>query len=134
MSKTPEWSGVAITFTTIGHIENDFDEPTNSDSLRTAISRIVIDPALTPGLTGLEPGGKVMVVFSFHRSEGYELLQHPRGDSTRPKRGVFALHSPRRPNRIGVTVAELRSVKGNVLEVVGLDALNGTPVLDLKSA
>ena len=134
MSETPRLFGEAITYSPIGQVENDFDEPTSSDTLRAAVSRIVLDPALTEGLTGLEPGGKVMVVFSFHRSRGYDLLQHPRGDRARPKRGVFALHSPHRPNPIGVTVAELRSIDGNVLEVTGLDALNGSPVLDLKSA
>jgi len=49
-----------------------------------------------------------------------------------PKRGVFALHTPYRPNPIGVTGVDLLSVKGNVLRVRGLDALNGTPVLDIK--
>ena len=123
-----------ITYRAIGRVENDFDEPTSSETLRAAVSRIVLDPTLCEGLTGLEPGGKVMVVFSFHLSRGYDLLQHPRGDRTRPKRGVFALHSPHRPNSIGVTVAELLSVDGNVLKVSGLDALDGSPVLDLKSA
>jgi L-fuculose-phosphate aldolase len=89
---------------------------------------------LLQGLTGLEAGQEIMVVFYFHRSQGYELLQHPRGDRSRPRRGVFALHSPSRPNPIGVTVAELIAVEKNVLRVRGLDALNGTPVLDLKSA
>jgi formylmethanofuran dehydrogenase subunit E len=134
MSITTESSGVSISFTSIGHVENAFDTETSAETLRSAISRIVINPLLKDGLTGLESGGKVLVVFSFHRSEGYELLQHPRGDHTKPKRGVFALHSPHRPNPIGVTVAEILSVKENTLEVSGLDALNGTPVLDLKSA
>ena len=61
MSRTEIWHGRPISFTTIGHIENEFDEPTNSESLRAATSRIVIDPALTDGLRGLEPGGRVMV-------------------------------------------------------------------------
>ena len=113
---------------------NEFHEPASPDTLRAAVSRIVIHPSLVEGLTGLEPGEKVMVVFFFDRAEGYELLQHPRGDKAQPKRGVFALRSPHRPNPIGVTVAELLAVAGNVLEVRGLDAINGTPVLDLKPA
>lgn len=75
-----------------------------------------------------------MVVFYFHRSQGYDLCQHPRGDQSRPQRGVFALRSPRRPNPIGVTEVELMAVERNVLRVRGLDAINGTPVLDLKLA
>ncbi|MGD2154797.1 MAG: TrmO family methyltransferase [Gemmatimonadales bacterium] len=123
-----------VTYSPIGRVENEFDEPASPETLRAAVSRVVIEPALADGLTGLEPGGNVMVVFYFHRSAGYELLQHPRGDAARPKRGVFALCSPHRPNPIGVTVAELLAVEGNVLEVRGLDAINGTPVLDLKPA
>ena len=73
-----------------------------------------------------------MVLFYFHRSTGYELSQHPCGDRTRPKRGVFTLRSPHRPNPIGVTVVELLAINGNVLRVRGLDACNGTPILDLK--
>ena len=51
---------------------------------------------------------------------------------SRPRHGVFALRSPRRPNPIGVTVEDLVAVDGNVLRVQGLDAINDTPVLDLK--
>ena len=75
-----------------------------------------------------------MVVFHFHRSEGYELLQHPWGDQSRPKRGVFALYSQNRSNPTGLTFVELVSMEGNVLRMRGLDAINGTPLLDLKSA
>jgi tRNA-Thr(GGU) m(6)t(6)A37 methyltransferase TsaA len=124
----------SITYTTIGHVENDFRERASADQIRSAESRIVLDPALTDGLKGLEPGQQVMVVFYFHRARGFDLLQHPRADTARPRRGVFALRSPRRPNPIGVTVVGLVSVEGNVLRVRGLDAINGTPVLDLKPA
>jgi tRNA-Thr(GGU) m(6)t(6)A37 methyltransferase TsaA len=123
-----------FTYRAIGHVENDFDEPAAPARIRSTESRIVLDPALTEGLRGLEPGQRVMVVFYFHRSQGYDLCQHPQGDKSRPRRGVFALRSPRRPNPIGVTVVDLVAVEGNVLRVRGLDAINGTPVLDLKPA
>jgi tRNA-Thr(GGU) m(6)t(6)A37 methyltransferase TsaA len=126
--------GEPVTFRPIGYVENDFDEPVASDQIRAAESRIVLDPGLLDGLQGLEPGQPIMVIFCFHRSQGYDLRQHPRGDASRPERGVFALRSPRRPNPIGVTVADLLAMEGNVLRVRGLDALNGTPVLDLKPA
>ena len=122
----------AITYHAIGHVENVFDEPTAPDQIKATESRIILNPALAEGLQGLEAGQRLMVVFYFHRSEGYELRQHPRGDRTREPRGVFALHSPRRPNPIGVTTVELVEVAGNVLTVRGLDAISGTPVLDLK--
>jgi tRNA-Thr(GGU) m(6)t(6)A37 methyltransferase TsaA len=123
-----------ITLSPIGYVENKFDEPADPDEIRAVESRIVLDSSLVQGLTGLEASQRVMVVFYFHLSRGYELLQHPRGDGSRPRQGVFALHSPNRPNPIGVTVVELISIEDNVLRVRGLDALNGTPLLDLKSA
>jgi tRNA-Thr(GGU) m(6)t(6)A37 methyltransferase TsaA len=75
-----------------------------------------------------------MVVYYFHRSDDYELCQHPQGDRNRSRRGVFSLRSPRRPNPIGVTVVDLVAIEGNMLRVQSLDAINGTPVLDLKPA
>lgn len=118
----------------IGHVENEFDQPAAPDQIRMVESRLILDPALVEGLQGLEAGQQIMVVFYFHRSKGFDLLQHPRGDQNRPRRGVFALRSPRRPNPIGVTVVELLGIDGNVLRVRGLDAIAGTPVLDLKPA
>lgn len=127
-------AGKDIIFRAIGHVENEFNEPESPDTLRAAVSRIVLDPALVEGLQGLAPGSKVLVIFNFHLAEGYELLQHPRGDKSRPRRGVFALRSPYRPNRIGITEVELLTIENNILGVRGLDALNGTPVLDIKPA
>jgi tRNA-Thr(GGU) m(6)t(6)A37 methyltransferase TsaA len=123
-----------ITYGAIGHVENDYDEPESPDTLKAAISRIALEPDLVEGLQGLTPGSKVLVIFDFHLAEGYDLLQHPRGDESRPKRGVFALRSPFRPNHIGITEVELLAVENNVLSMRGLDAINGTPVLDIKPA
>jgi L-fuculose-phosphate aldolase len=95
-------------------------------------SRIVLDPRYVEGLAGVEAGDRVMVIFTFDRVTDYELMQHPRGDTSQPKTGVFAIHTPFRPNPIGVTVVDLLAKEGNVLRVRGLDALDGTPVLDLK--
>lgn len=119
-------------FQAIGYVENEFRGTTKPDTLTASLSRIVLAPDLVEGLSGLEPGMTLLVVFVFHRSMGYDLLQHPRGDRSRPKRGVFALRSPNRPNSIGITEVELLAIEGNVLTVRGLDALDGTPVLDLK--
>jgi len=125
---------IKVTYHPIGHIENEFDQPASPERIREVESRIILNPDLVEGLTGLEPGGQVMVVFYFHRSRGFDLMQHPQGDTNRPRRGVFALRSPMRPNPIGVTVVDLIAVEGNVLRVNNLDAINGTPVLDLKPA
>ncbi len=132
-SQSPKPKAQPITFRPIGHVERDEgDEELSGDELRARPVRIVLDPALTDGLLGLQPGSDVVVLFYFHRSTGYDLQVHPRGDLARPLRGVFAVRSPRRPNPIGVTTARVQRVEGNVLEVVGLDALDGSPVLDIK--
>ena len=123
-----------ITLHPIGHVERGAgDEALSHDELQARPARIVLDPALTDGLLGLEAGDDVLVLFWCHRSVGYDLQVHPRGDSSRPLRGVFAVRSPRRPNPIGVTTVRVRRVEGNVLQVVGLDALDGSPVLDVKA-
>ena len=125
-----------LTFRPIGFVENDLPYGTPGETLRATTSRIKLDPEFVQGLTGLEKENRILVVFAFHihMSEGWEMMQHPRGDTTREKRGVFALRSPRRPNGIGVTEVELVEIRGSILTVRGLDAVDGTPVLDLKPA
>ncbi|MFQ6100880.1 MAG: tRNA (N6-threonylcarbamoyladenosine(37)-N6)-methyltransferase TrmO [Anaerolineae bacterium] len=126
-------SGQAITLHPIGRVERDAEDVGLShDELQSRPARILLDPALSVGLLGLEPGDDILVLYYLHRSSGYDLRVHPRGDPSRPLRGVFATRSPRRPNPIGVTTARVRRIKGHVLEVVGLDALDGSPVLDIK--
>jgi tRNA-Thr(GGU) m(6)t(6)A37 methyltransferase TsaA len=122
------------TFKAIGYVENPFDEPTSGETLRAVESRIIIEADYLPGLTGMAAGQRLLVVFVFHRSKGFDWLQHPRGDRNQPKRGVFTLRSPRRPNPIGISEVDLVAIESNMLRVRGLDALNGTPVLDLKPA
>jgi tRNA-Thr(GGU) m(6)t(6)A37 methyltransferase TsaA len=112
----------------IGHLEVESSSRPGPE----AEAIIVVDEELTEGLQGLQQGQQLMVLFYFHRSQGFELLQHPRGDSSRPRRGVFSLCSPRRPNPIGVTMVDLLEINGNRLRVRGLDAFDGTPLLDLK--
>ena len=121
-----------ITMTPIGRVESAFTEMTDVDTMRARPSRLVIDPALGDGLLRLQPGDWLLVLFFFDRAEGYELQLHPRDDLTRPLHGVFATRSPYRPNPIGATVVQLVAVEGNVLHVEGLDALDGTPILDIK--
>lgn len=133
MKKT-KYDHALAEFRAIGHVENETDMASASEEMRSTESRIILDPALVEGLRGMEPGQRVMVIFFFHRSRGFDLLQHPRGDRNRLRHGVFALRSPRRPNPIGVTVVDLVAIEENVLRVRGLDAIDGTPILDLKPA
>jgi tRNA-Thr(GGU) m(6)t(6)A37 methyltransferase TsaA len=82
------------------------------------------------GLTDIEGFSHLFVIWTFDRSEGFELLGTPPSDS-RPH-GVFATRSPRRPNPIGLTVVELLSREGPRLHVRGVDMLDGTPIFDIK--
>jgi tRNA (adenine37-N6)-methyltransferase len=87
-------------------------------------------PEYEPGLTDIEGFSHLYVLWVFDRSEGYELLGTPPTDTT--PHGVFATRSPRRPNPIGLTVVKLLGRDGARLKVVGLDMLDGTPILDIK--
>lgn len=123
-----------LSFRPIGLVQNEFDEESNQDLMLASESKIVLDADLEDGLLGLAPGDKLIVLFAFHQADRFDLLQHPRGDKTRSKRGLFTLRSPYRPNPIGVTEVELVAREGTTLTVLGLDAIDGTPVLDLKPA
>ncbi len=122
----------SISFTPIGYVEGRFAEYAPSEEMRLQPSRIVVREEMAPGLMGLSPGDSILVLFQLHRAETYELQLHPGHDPTRPLRGVFATRSQYRPNSIGATVARIISVEGNILTVTGLDAQDGSPVLDIK--
>ena len=99
---------------------------------------IVIEllPEFADALDGVEEQEHLWVLFWMHElaAEDRGLLRvHPRGDRSRPKRGVFALRSPMRPNPIGMTRVRLLAREGNRLIVEDLDARDGSPVIDIKS-
>jgi tRNA-Thr(GGU) m(6)t(6)A37 methyltransferase TsaA len=85
---------------------------------------------LEPGLTDIEGFSHLFVIWSFDRSEGFDLLVTPPSDN-RPH-GLFATRTPRRPNPIALTVVELLSREGPNLRVRGIDMLDATPILDIK--
>lgn len=95
-------------------------------------SEIHVREDLAEGLEGLEDFSHVLIVFSFHVSEPGPLKVHPKGREDLPVVGVFSTRAPVRPNFIGVSVVELVERRGNMLKVKGLDAFDGTPVLDIK--
>jgi tRNA (adenine37-N6)-methyltransferase len=121
-----------IELSPIGYVRNSAGPDTPTEQLQTQTSEIVIDGKYQDGLMGVDTNDLITVLFYFDRAEGYMLRLHPRGDESRPITGVFNTRSQFRPNHIGVTVARLKSVEGNRLVVEGLDALDGTPVLDIK--
>jgi tRNA-Thr(GGU) m(6)t(6)A37 methyltransferase TsaA len=98
---------------------------------------IVIDKKYQPALHRLDQLSEIWVLWWFDRNdtpEGRSVLQvHPQGNLDKPLTGVFATHSPMRPNLIAMTRCKLISVKENVIEIEEIDAFADTPVLDIKS-
>lgn len=114
-----------------GDIRNRGEAPKNySESDRRGT--IEIFPEYRDGLDGIEAGQTIVVLFWLDRSERDTLKVYPRGDRSRGLRGVFATRSPMRPNPIAISELKVLAVDGNRLEVLGLDILDGTPVVDIK--
>jgi tRNA (adenine37-N6)-methyltransferase len=97
---------------------------------------IVLDKKYIAGLKGLEKLSSVQVVYWFDQNNTPEqraILQvHPKGDMSNPLTGVFATHSPFRPNLIAISKCEIIAINKNVIEIKDIDAFEGSPVLDLK--
>ncbi|MGB9133215.1 MAG: tRNA (N6-threonylcarbamoyladenosine(37)-N6)-methyltransferase TrmO [Methanosarcina sp.] len=130
MNENPESTPRIIEMTPIGYVENDYLEPVYDEEIYQKVSKIVLKEELTEGLFRIDDFEKLYILFYFSKSKGYELIHRRRYDGEMS--GVFASRSPYRPNRIGFTIVELLKVEENVLYVKGLDAINGTPVLDIK--
>lgn len=127
---------MSIVMTPIGRVEGGRSEP-EDDDWGASLARIVLDPARfdDEALLGLEAFSHAEVVFVFDKVGDDQIVtgaRHPRGNKAWPRIGIFAQRGKNRPNRIGVTVCEIVAVNGRMLEVRGLDAIEGTPVLDIK--
>jgi tRNA (adenine37-N6)-methyltransferase len=94
---------------------------------------LVIDEEYSEGLRDIEPGQRIVVIFHFHKSPRFspEYLRQTSGQDGR-EAGVFSLCSPLRPNPVGMSVLEVLGVRGSNVDVRRLDALDGTPILDIK--
>jgi len=115
----------------IGFVHNRWDkaEPQDSDMMKESVSTIEVREEYADALFRIEKYNELNILFYFDRSEGYELQTVTRSGEVR---GVFACCTPRRPSMVGLTTVKLLGVDGNILTVTGLDALNNTPVLDIK--
>jgi tRNA-Thr(GGU) m(6)t(6)A37 methyltransferase TsaA len=91
-----------------------------------------IDPAFRQALDGIRPGDRIVVLTWLHLADRETLRVHPRDDPANPMRGVFATRSADRPNPLGLHVAEVVSIDGERVQVSALEAVDGTPVVDLK--
>ena len=118
----------------IGIVHNELGPYRSPPRAHSDWSTITVHAEYADGLLALGSCEKLHILFCFDRAlaKKVPLHQHPMGDRGLPVRGVFALRSPHRPNPIGLTTVTLLRVEGNVLTVSGLDAWDGTPVLDIK--
>lgn len=96
------------------------------------ISKLIFRRDFVKGLYRLGHFKHVWVIFGFHRQRETSLKVHPQHNPKKPLVGVFASRSPTRPNKIGLTLVRLVSVRGNIVTVEGLDAFDGSPVFDVK--
>jgi tRNA-Thr(GGU) m(6)t(6)A37 methyltransferase TsaA len=114
-----------------GDITSREDAPKNFDeSERVGILEIY--PEYQDGLDGIAPGQTIVVLFWLHQARRNLLKVYPSGDRSKGLRGVFATRSPVRPNPIAISELKVQAVDGNQIEVLGLDILDGTPILDIK--
>ncbi len=92
-----------------------------------------IDPAYQEGLLGIRPGSELILLTWLHLAERDHLQTHPRGDRSKPLTGVFSSRSPHRPNPIGLHRVTVLAVERNWIQVHPLEAVDGTPIIDIKS-
>jgi tRNA-Thr(GGU) m(6)t(6)A37 methyltransferase TsaA len=124
-----------IELTPIGRVESPLTDPATAPKQGfegAPDAWVVLDPAVLPGLDGIRAGDAVIVLTWLDRADRDVLRVHPRDDPANPERGVFSTRSADRPNPIGLHVVEVVAVDGTRLRVRDLEALDGTPVLDVK--
>jgi tRNA (adenine37-N6)-methyltransferase len=128
-------SGQRICMEPIGRVVSPVTEPVD-EGWGCVVSRIELDPALADGLTGLDGFSHAVIVYWLDRAGAFDpassLVRHPRERADLPASGIFAQRAKHRPNPLGVTAVEIVAVEGSALVVKGLDAIDGTPVLDVK--
>ena len=119
----------------IGRVESPLTDPAAAPKQGDeggADAWILFDPGVLDGLTDTTPGDRVIVLTWLDRADRAVLRVHPRDDPSNPMRGVFSTRSADRPNPIGLHEVEVVAVEGNRIQVRPLEAVDGTPVLDLK--
>ena len=122
-----------ISFVPVGKIVNGFNESTDPKNIKSQPSRIIIDKIYAEAFLNITECEYLDVVFYFDKLEGEEITLSGK-NYFGAERGVFASRTPKRPNLIGVTTVKLIEVVNDTeLVVEGLDALNGSPVLDIES-
>jgi len=126
-----------ITLKAIGVVRNGIKQPPKQVPFgwEKVVSDIVVDSGLTEALDGLGKFSHIKVIYWMHQAATTGQLSmkvHPMGKQELPLVGLFATRSPHRPNPVGETTVRLLQCQGNILKVEGLDAIDGTPVIDIK--
>ncbi len=122
-----------FTMTPIGIIRSPFTDKSQTPIQPTrsqAAGKVEVDPAFSDGLKGLEGFSHIILLYAFHQSIGFSLLVQPFLDDK--LHGLFATRHPCRPNPIGLSIVRLMVCHENILEIEGVDVLDGTPLLDIK--
>jgi tRNA-Thr(GGU) m(6)t(6)A37 methyltransferase TsaA len=119
----------------IGRVESPLTDPASAPMQGdegAPDAWLVFDPAVLEALRGVRPGDEVIVLTWLDRARRDVLSVHPRGDTSRPQQGVFSTRSQHRPNPIGLHPVEIVSIEGSRVRVRNLEALDGTPIVDVK--
>ena len=123
-----------ITLSPIGRLETPFnditDMPIQPSVLADTCGKAVLNEKFAPGLKDLDGFSHIILLFLLHKISGYQLEVVPFMDTL--PHGIFATRSPKRPNRIGMSIVRVESVVGNIVHFKGVDMLNGSPLLDIK--
>lgn len=128
-------SGPEYTLQPIGHVESPLrlrEEAPKQGDEGAPEAWLVFDEAMADGLRDLEVGGDLLVLTWLDRASRNVLTVHPRGDSSRPATGVFSTRAPDRPNPLGLHRVSILAIEGLRIRVRDLEALDGTPILDVK--
>ena len=119
----------------VGHVESPLADrstaPRQGDE-GAPESVLVFDEAVAGALSDVQPGADMLLFTWLHQGDRSVLRVHPRGDSARPEEGVFSTRSPDRPNPIGLHRVQVVAVDGLRVRVRDLEAVDGTPIVDLK--
>ena len=127
--------GAAMSLVPIGVVSSPLTDPSAAPKQGfegAPDAWVVLEPDVAAGLDGLRPGDEIIVLTWLPRARRDVLRVHPRDDPSNPERGVFTTRSADRPNPIGLHRVEVAAIDGARVRVRGLEAVDGTPVVDLK--